>query len=135
MTAPAPSTHPLVQTWLHRHPEAAAALRDDGRLTLSLADRARMHLQPLPGGSLLMEGRIAALPPAGRTRAERIDTLLRGGAARMATHAQAVAIDAEAETFVLQQTLDDGLSPVAFEQAVEDFMRALVFWKSLEAGR
>lgn len=129
------ATHPQVQAYLQRHQLKPERLRADGRLTLSLGERARMQLQPLPGGALLFEGRVAPLPPAGRVRAERVDTLLRAGAARMAQHAQALAIDAVAEALVLQQRVDEDLSPVAFDQAVDDFMRALVFWKAVESGQ
>jgi hypothetical protein len=127
-------THPLVQGYLHRHQVPASQLRADGRLTLSLGERARMQLQPLPGGALLFEGRVAPLPPAGRARTERIDRMLRASAARMAQHPQALAIDAAAEAWVLQLRVDEDLSPVAFDEAVDDFFRALVFWKAMEAA-
>lgn len=130
-----PTHHPQVQAYLLRHQVPPEHLRDDGRLTLHLGGRARVQLQPLPGGALLLEGRIAPLPPACRARHDKLDTVLRAGAARMATHAQAVAVDADAQALVLQQRVDDDLSPVAFDQAVDDFARALVFWKALEAGR
>ena len=59
------ATHPQVQAYLQRHQLKPERLRTDGRLTLSLGERARMQLQPLPGGALLFEGRVAPLPPAG----------------------------------------------------------------------
>ena len=52
------------------------------------------------------------------------------GIATVAVHS-----DADAQALVLQQRVDDDLSPVAFDQTVDDFARALVFWKALEAGR
>lgn len=130
-----PTLHPQVQAYALRHQVPTDRLRADGRLTLHLGERARVQLQPLPGGALLLEGRIAPLPPAGRARHDKLDTVLRAGAARLATHAQLVAVDADAQALVLQQRVDDDLSPVAFDETVDDFARALVFWKALEAGR
>ncbi|HSW08471.1 CesT family type III secretion system chaperone [Aquabacterium sp.] len=130
--------HPQLLACLQRKGLKSDSVRPDGRLTLALGDRARMQLQPLPGGGLLFEARIAPLPPAGHQRSERgerIDTLLRAGAARLRGHPQALVIDAEAEAFMLQQRLCEGLSPVAFDEAVDDFLKSVVFWKHLEAAR
>lgn len=130
-----PRPHPVLADYLQRHRLPTDRCRDDGRLCLSLGDKARMTLSPLPGGGLLFESRVAPLPPAGAARAERIDTLLRAGAARLAAHAQALVIDADAQAFVLQQRVDEGLAPVAFDAAVEAFLRATVFWRQAERAR
>lgn len=127
--------HPQLAAYLQRRRLPADRLRADGRLVLALGDRARMTAGALPGGGLLFEARIAPLPPAGAARSERIDTLLRAGAARLATHAQALVIDADAQAFQLQQQVSDELSPVAFEQAVDDFLRSVVFWRQVERVR
>jgi hypothetical protein len=129
------TAHPQLTAYLQRNGLPVDRVRPDGRLSLALGDRARMLLQPLPGGGLLFEGRVAPLPPPGRQRGERIDTLLRAGAARLRGHAQALVIDAEAEAFVLQQRVGEGLAPVAFDAAVEGFLKALVFWKCVEAAQ
>ena len=129
------TAHPQLAAYLQRKGLPADRVRADGRLSLALGDRARMQLQPLPGGGLLFEGRVAPLPPAGRQRGERIDLLLRAGAARLRSHPQALVIDADAEAFVLQQRVGEGLAPVAFDDAVDGFLKALVFWKQVEAAR
>ncbi len=127
--------HPLVSTYLQRKGLPPERLRADGGLSLSLGERARVTLQPLPGGGVLCEARIAPLPAPGRARAERVDALLRAAAARLRQHPQALVIDDTAEAFVLQQALDDGLSPVAFDDAVGAFFKAVLFWKQVEAAR
>lgn len=129
------TAHPQLTAYLQRKGLPVDRVRADGRLSLALGDRARMQLQALPGGGLLFEGRVAPLPPAGRLRGERIDALLRAGAARLRSHAQALVIDAEAEAFMLQQRVGEGLAPVAFDDAVDDFLKSLVFWKHVEAAR
>ena len=127
------TTHPLVQAYMERKRIPGERLRADGRLTLAIGERHRMQMQPLPGGALLFEARLAPLPATPRPRAERIERLLRVAATRLPRHGQALAIDATAEAFVLQQRVADGLSPVAFERAVENFLRALVFWHHVES--
>lgn len=127
--------HPQLSAYLQRKGLPPERLRADGGLALTLGERARVTLQPLPGGAVLCEARVAPLPAPGRVRAERIDTLLRAAAARLRQHPQALVIDDAAEAFVLQQALDDGLSPVAFDDAVESFFKAVLFWKQVEAAR
>jgi Tir chaperone protein (CesT) family len=134
------TAHPQLIDYVHRKRLAADSIRRDGRLTLLLGDRARMHVQPLPGGGLLLEGRVAPVPPRGAAggrneRSERIETLLRAGAARLHRHAQALVIDAEADAFMLQQRVGEGLSPVAFDEVVDAFLKSIVFWKHVEAAR
>lgn len=124
--------HPALARYLERKGLALTQLRSDGRLSLQMGPRHRMHLQPLPGGGLLFEGRIAPLPADAQQRAQRVERLLRAGAARLTSHPQACVIDADAEAFVLQQRVADDLSPVAFDQMVEKFLRALVFWQHVE---
>lgn len=127
------TVHPLVARYMQRQGIGSERLRSDGRLGLSLGERCRLQMLPLPGGRLLFEARIAPLPEDPQRREQHIDRLLRAGAARLATHAQCCAIDRDAQAFVLQQRIAEDLSPVAFEQAVETFLRAVLFWKQVEA--
>lgn len=136
MTPQAPHPpHPQLAGYLQRRRLPAERLRADGRLVLALGDRARMTASPLPGGALLFEARIAPLPPTGPARSGRIDTLLRAAAVRLKSHPQALVIDAEAQAFQLQQRVDGDLAPVAFDAAVDAFLRATVFWRQVEAAR
>lgn len=125
--------HPLVARYMHRKGIPLDRLRSDGRLQLTMGERYRMQMQPLPGGRLLFEARIAPLATDAQRREQQVDRVLRAGAARLAGHAEHCAIDREAQSLVLQQRVDDDLSPVAFEEAVEQFLRALVFWKAVES--
>jgi Tir chaperone protein (CesT) family len=125
--------HPQIALYMQRKHIDASSLRSDGRLMLNMGARHRMQMQPLPSGGLLFEARIAPLPADATQREQRIERLLRAGAARLASHPQGCVIDAEAQAFVLQQPLHEELSPVAFEAEVEAFLRSLVFWKHVES--
>jgi hypothetical protein len=72
-------------------------------------------------------------PVDAQRRELQVERVLRAGAARLAGHAEHVAIDREAQSLVLQQLVGDELSPVAFEATVERFLRAVVFWKAVES--
>ena len=126
--------HPQLVAYLQRQGLPADRVGPDGRLTLTLADRARLAVQPLPGGGLLFEGRVAPLPAAGPRRTQRIDTLLRAGAQRLRNHPQALVIDAQADAVLLQQRVSEGLSPVDFDDQVERFLKAVVFFKHVEGA-
>ena len=127
------SYHPLVARYMHRKGIPMEQVRADGRLMLSMGERCRMQMQPLPGGRLLFEARIAPLASDAQRRELQVERVLRAGAARLAGHAEHVAIDREAQSLVLQQLVGDELSPVAFEETVEQFLRAVVFWKAVES--
>ncbi len=125
--------HPMVARYMHRKGIPLDQVRRDGRLQLTMGERYRMQMQPLPGGRLLFEARIAPLAGDAQRRELQVDRVLRAGAARLAGHAEHIAIDREAQSLVLQQLVGDELSPVAFEETVEQFLRAVVFWKAVES--
>ncbi len=125
--------HPMVARYMHRKGIPLDQVRRDGRLQLTMGERCRMQMQPLPGGRLLFEARIAPLAVDAQRRELQVDRVLRAGAARLAGHAEHIAIDREAQSLVLQQLVGDELSPVAFEETVEQFLRAVVFWKAVES--
>lgn len=121
--------HPQIAGYMRRHGIPATRLRADGRLTLVMGQRYRMHLQPLPGGGLAFESRLLPLPTGRAERARCIDHLLRVSASRLRGHPEVCCIDRAAQQAMLQHMVPAELSPVAFDEAVARFMRATVFWK------
>jgi hypothetical protein len=126
------SPHPSIDAYMQRRGIPRERLRADGRLTLSHGERYRMHMVPLPGGRLLFEARIAAVPAEAQARDRKIDGMLRIAAQRMATSPEACVLDRQAGAFLLQWTAANDLGPVAFDAAVELFFRSVVFWKHAE---
>jgi len=126
---------PMLVNWLQRRGRDADALCRDGRVLINVPGGGRIELRPLQAGPwapLLLSARIAPLASERGARERQVDRLLRGACARMAAHPQQLALDADAEDWVLQQRCDDDLAPLAFERELERFGRALRFWQALE---
>lgn len=121
--------HPQIAAYMQRCRIPAERLRADGRLTLSHGERHRMHMVPLPGGRLMFEARVAALPLEAEARRKKVDGILRIAGQRMASHREACVVDRSADAFHLQWVAGGDLGPVAFDAAVERFFRSVVFWK------
>ncbi|WP_144630595.1 CesT family type III secretion system chaperone [Bordetella genomosp. 13] len=121
------TSHPLIARYLARHaiPEA---LRSDGRATLTIDDKYRVHLQGTRNGWLAICARLCALPPAGIAREDFVAGLARQAAGMLSGHASACVVDPAEEALWLQQMVRPDSSEVEMDEAVGQFANALSFW-------
>ncbi|ARP93576.1 type III secretion system chaperone [Bordetella genomosp. 13] len=121
------TTHPLIERYLARHaiPEA---LRRDGRATLVIDDKYRLHLQGARNGWLALTARLCGLPPAGLAREDFVAGLGRQAAGMLSGHASSCVIDPAEEALWLQQMVRPDSSDVEVDEAVGQFANALSFW-------
>ena len=119
--------HPLISNYVARHgiPEA---LRADGRATLVIDDKYRVHLLAARNGWLVLNARLCSLPVPGPAREEFLATLARQATGMLSGHASGCAIDPAEEALWLQQMLRPDTTDIEVDEALGQFANALSFW-------
>lgn len=126
--------HPLLLRYLARTGVGEQALRADGRATIVIDDKYRVHLQPDSGGWLSLMSRIVPLPAAGIARDRLLLEMGRLAAGMLSAHACGCVIDKKEEAVWLQQSIRPDSSDVDIDEAIGQFANALSFW-TRAAGR
>jgi Tir chaperone protein (CesT) family len=116
-----------IDTYMSRHRLPASALREDGRLTLLIDDKYRVHLYPGLEGSVVLVARIASLPLEREERDRMVDRALRLAGTRLQQFVEGISTDRHAEALWLQQTVPLG-ADAAVDSLVADFVNALALW-------
>lgn len=125
MTTP----HPHIASFMQRQGLAPEQLRSDGRLTLVVDDRYRIHLAPYANGGLALIARVASLPDDRADRDALIDRVLKKSAALLQLHPSTLTVDQHQDALHLQQILpQEELSPERLDTAVGEFTNALSYW-------
>lgn len=126
--------HPLLLRYLARAGLGDQAIRADGRATIVIDDKYRVHLQPAAGGWLSLMARIVALPAAGIARDNLLLEMGRLAAGMLSGHASGCVIDEKEEAVWLQQSIRPDSSDIDVDEAIGQFANALSFWTQV-AGR
>lgn len=127
------STHPAIQAYAARHGVNADAIRSDGRLTLSVDKRYRVHLRTLPDRRIALTARLLDLSGAART--DDILARLSGLATGMLrAHASTLCVDERDQALLLQELLDAQTDAAQLETTMADFLNALAFWSRVCAA-
>jgi len=126
--------HPLISRYLARAGLGEQAIRADGRATLVIDDKYRVHLQPAAGGWLSLMSRIATLPAAGMARDHMLLEMGRLAAGMLSTHASGCVVDDKEESVWLQQSIRPDISDIDLDEAIGQFANALSFWTGV-AGK
>lgn len=121
-------THPLIAQYVARHgiPEA---VRGDGRATVVIDDKYRIHLSPARNGWMAISARLCALPPAGAARENFMAEIGRQAAGMLSRHPSACVVDPSEEALWLQQMVRPDSDATAVDEAVGRFANAMSFWK------
>lgn len=122
------SLHPLIARYVERH-DLAQAVRADGRATLVIDDKYRVHLSGASNGWLAITSRLCGLPPAGAARDNFLAALGRQAAGRLSRQPSACVVDPAEESLLLQQMVRPDTDPVGVDEAVGSFANALSFWQ------
>ena len=121
------SAHPLIAQYVGRH-GIADAVRADGRATVVIDDKYRVHLSGAPNGWVAISSRICGLPPAGVARNDFFADIGRLAAGRLVAQTSACVVDPAGQALWLQQMVRPGADAIAVDEAVGDFANALSFW-------
>ncbi|HSV46781.1 MAG TPA: CesT family type III secretion system chaperone [Ramlibacter sp.] len=135
-TASARPLHPTVRAFADKHGIAGAAVRSDGRLTLTLDKKYRVHLQGAPHNRLALTAQLLSLPAAtgDQKAAAALERLMKTAAGLMREHAATLCLDARQQALLLQQQLPASTDVAALEKGIAAFTNALAFWSKLGAA-
>lgn len=108
---------------------AADALRN-GRLTLTIDGKYRVHLRPAPDGRLALQAKVMTLPgeEGSRVAEQAIERLLNLGAGMLREHASTLCFEIRGQMLQLQQSLASDISGELLDAEVAEFTNALDFW-------
>jgi len=121
------SLHPLVSQYLARHHLQEAA-RTDGRATVLVDERWRVHLQGTAHGGVAITARLCALPEAGAGRDTWLEQLGRDALGMLREHPSGCVIDPREESLWLQQMVGSDADNQGLDEAVGQFANALSYW-------
>ncbi len=125
-----PSLHASVQEFMARRGIASTAVRNDGRLSLTIDEKYRIHLRPASDGRLALQAKVADLPDAENIRAadEVIERLLNRSAGMLREHASTLCLEPQGQTVQLQMLLAADTRSEQLEAEIAAFTNALDFW-------
>lgn len=120
-------SHPLIAQYVARHgiPEV---VRSDGRATVVIDDRYRVHMLGTHNGWMALSARLCALPQPGVARDRFLADIGRQAAGMLSSQPSACVVDPKEEALWLQQMVRPDADAVGVDEAVGDFANALSFW-------
>jgi len=121
------SPHPLISQYVSRHgiPEA---IRTDGRATIVIDDKYRVHLAGARNGWLAISARLCGLPAPGIARDNFLVALGRHAAGMLSRQPSACVVDPAEDALWLQRMVRPDADAVSVDEAVGGFANALSFW-------
>ncbi|MFC4160039.1 CesT family type III secretion system chaperone [Chitinimonas lacunae] len=128
-----PALHPALAALASKY-ALDADLRRDGRLTLTIDGVHRVHCLAASGGSLLLEARVCRIPADPLRRREALERAMKVAGARVQGQRDGVALNAEGDSLLLQQTLAADADLYALENELGEFVNSLVVWKAAMQG-
>lgn len=125
-----PPLHSGVREFMARRGIAVTTLRNDGRLSLTIDEKYRVHLRPASDGRLALQAKVADFPDAANNRAadEAIEHLLNRSAGMLRKYASTLCLEPHSQTVRLQQLLAANTSGEQLEAEIAEFTNALDYW-------
>lgn len=122
--------HPAIRSFMNRHALGADALRQDGRLMLTIDGAYRVEVRPAADGRLALQARVMTLPGGtGSRQAEQaLEQLLRLGAGLLREYASTLSLKTGSQDLLLQQSLPADTCGEQFDTELAEFTNALQFW-------
>ncbi len=124
MTVP---SHPLIADYAARH-DISDGVRADGRLTIRIDEKYRVHLLGARNGWLAISARLCSLPPDGPGRERFFAEIGRHATGMLSSHPSTCVVDPAQDALWLQQMVRPDTDAVGLDEAVGDFANALSFW-------
>jgi hypothetical protein len=122
--------HTGVKDFMTRRGISSSALRNDGRLSLTIDEKYRIHLRPVANGQLALQAKVMELPDTANSRAadEVIEHLLNRSAGMLREYASTLCLEPQGQTVQLQALLAADTSCEQLEAEIAEFTNALDFW-------
>jgi hypothetical protein len=109
--------------------DPAECMRADGRFTIEVADCGAIDLIPASAQRLILDAVIAPVDPDIDLRRKQVEKVLKFAASRMLSHPETATLSEDGAMFHLQSALEPGMSPVAIEDAMSDYLNAVMRWR------
>ncbi len=122
--------HPLITQYLARH-DALEAARSDGRATVLIDEKYRVHFTGTRQGWLAITARLCGLPPVGVERDEFFLTVGRNASGMLVGQPSGCVVDPAGEALWLQHMLRPESDALSMDEAVGSFANALSFWSGV----
>ena len=123
------AAHPAVAAYASRQGLDASAFRADGRLTLRIDGRYRVHLRRVANGRVAITARLKDLEEQPHAAADELLLRLAAlGAGLLRTNAAGLCIDDGEKDLQLQAQLPAEITGDQLEAEMEEFLNALTFW-------
>lgn len=122
--------HPAVQTFMQMQGLPADSLRSDGRLTVMVDQRYRVHLSPAADGRVVLHAEVAPLDPGAPrgAHAQLIERLMKLAQGLLKGHASGLHLSRFGDALGLQQWLPADVSAPQVREAMASFVNDLSFW-------
>ena len=123
-------THTSINDLMARRGISSSALRNDGRLSLTIDEKYRIHLRPASNGQLALQAKVMELRDTENSRAadEAIEYLLNRSAGMLREYASTLCLEPHGQTVQLQTLLASDTSCEQLEAEIAEFTNALDFW-------
>ena len=121
---------PVVQALMASKGIPMSSLKSDGRLTLTVDQKYRVHLISLAGRSLVISAQVMSLWGKMNESAtsEFLQTLMTMAAGMLKDHSSTLCIDETQQSLLLQQTPAPDIDLATLETELAGFVNALGFW-------
>ena len=122
--------HKGMQDFMARRNIPPQAIRPDGRLTLVIDGKLRIHLSPDSSGRLTLSANVMPLPGEQDDSAtsQLVERLMDRGTGLLRDYASSLCIDPHAGMLQLRQSLGQDLTGIELDAEIGEFTNALNFW-------
>ncbi|MGI4847204.1 MAG: CesT family type III secretion system chaperone [Janthinobacterium lividum] len=127
--APVASDHVGLAAYLERNHIQADNERSDGALVVVYDRQYRAYFHPAQHGDIVIEARLMVLPAAAANAAQTLEEAMRLALDDWRESAETLALAADERTLLQQRRVFEYATVMEFEQALEDFLNALVGWR------
>jgi hypothetical protein len=124
--------HAAVQSFIARNSLSSDDVRADGRLSLTLDGKFRVHLHSAGPAWVALTTDLMALSKFGRDADadDVLERLMNMSAGLLRGHSSALVMDARRGTLMLQLSVPANASGDELENALAEFVNVLPFWQS-----
>lgn len=122
--------HRALQEFMCRRGIAVTSLGSDGRLSLNIDSKYRIHLRPISANLLALQAKVTSLQRRDGLAADDVLLrLMRLGSGVLQEHACTFCFEKPGQDLILQEVLDANTGGgEGLEAAIADFVNVLEFW-------
>ena len=105
------------------------AKRRDGSYRLRFDERHNITLSNIPGGQILIAGRLRRLPADTDAKTSMLRNTMQFALGRAANSQSCISLNKQTDTLFIHRVLEADTLPMDFQEIVGDFVNDLFWWK------